>query len=55
MDRVPLIYTFCWSVQAETEADRIDWMNKIRGVIASLLNSHLHQVMAILNMTVLTL
>lgn len=28
-------------MQAETEADRVDWMNKIKGVIASLLNSQL--------------
>ncbi|XP_042053285.1 ADP-ribosylation factor GTPase-activating protein AGD4-like [Salvia splendens] len=33
-----------YTLQAETEADRLDWMNKIRGVIASLLNSHLHQL-----------
>ncbi|VFQ99310.1 unnamed protein product [Cuscuta campestris] len=31
-----------YTLQAENEADRIDWMNKITGVIASLLNSHLH-------------
>ncbi|GFZ15870.1 ARF-GAP domain 2 [Actinidia rufa] len=29
---------------AENEADRMDWMNKITGVIASLLNSHLRQL-----------
>lgn len=29
--------------QAENEADRRDWINKIKGVIASLLNSHLLQ------------
>ncbi|KAK1390275.1 ADP-ribosylation factor GTPase-activating protein AGD4-like [Heracleum sosnowskyi] len=29
---------------AETEADRIDWVNKIQGVIASLLNSQLRQL-----------
>ncbi|KAF7131977.1 hypothetical protein RHSIM_Rhsim09G0077700 [Rhododendron simsii] len=29
---------------AENEAERIDWMNKITGVIASLLNSHLQQL-----------
>ncbi|XP_051121411.1 ADP-ribosylation factor GTPase-activating protein AGD2-like isoform X2 [Andrographis paniculata] len=33
-----------YTLQAETEADRIDWMNKITGVITSLLNSHLHQL-----------
>ncbi|CAH9088238.1 unnamed protein product [Cuscuta europaea] len=33
-----------YTLQAENEADRIDWMNKITGVIASLLNSHLHRV-----------
>ncbi|KAI5678297.1 hypothetical protein M9H77_09247 [Catharanthus roseus] len=33
-------YTF----QAENEADRMDWMTKITGVIASLLNSHLQQL-----------
>lgn len=33
-------YTF----QAENEADRTDWMTKITGVIASLLNSHLQQL-----------
>ncbi|KAL0307469.1 UNVERIFIED_CONTAM: ADP-ribosylation factor GTPase-activating protein AGD2 [Sesamum angustifolium] len=33
-----------YTLQAETEADRMDWMNKITGVIASLLNSHLQQV-----------
>lgn len=32
-----------YTLQAENEADRIDWMNKITGVIASLLNSHLRQ------------
>lgn len=32
-------------MQAENEGDRIDWMNKITGVIASLLNSHLQQVL----------
>ncbi|XP_074336074.1 uncharacterized protein LOC141673242 [Apium graveolens] len=30
--------------QSETEADRIDWVNKIQGVIASLLNSQLRQL-----------
>ncbi|KAK9052640.1 hypothetical protein SSX86_029270 [Deinandra increscens subsp. villosa] len=30
-----------YTLQAENEGDRIDWMNKITGVIASLLNSHL--------------
>ncbi|CAM8956365.1 unnamed protein product [Rhodiola kirilowii] len=29
-----------YTLQAESEADRIDWINKIKGVIASLLNSH---------------
>ncbi|XP_019158371.1 PREDICTED: ADP-ribosylation factor GTPase-activating protein AGD4-like [Ipomoea nil] len=33
-----------YTLQAENEADRIDWMNKITGVIASLLNSHLNQL-----------
>ncbi|CAI9268849.1 unnamed protein product [Lactuca saligna] len=33
----------CKTSQAENEADRIDWMNKITGVIASLSNSHLNQ------------
>ncbi|KAK4413665.1 ADP-ribosylation factor GTPase-activating protein AGD4, partial [Sesamum alatum] len=33
-----------YTLQAETEADRMDWMNKITGVITSLLNSHLQQV-----------
>ncbi|GER55885.1 Arf-GAP with GTPase [Striga asiatica] len=32
-----------YTLQAETEADRIDWMSKITGVIASLLNSRLQQ------------
>ncbi|XP_024993659.1 ADP-ribosylation factor GTPase-activating protein AGD4-like isoform X1 [Cynara cardunculus var. scolymus] len=32
-----------YTLQAENEADRIDWMNKITGVIASLLNTHLRQ------------
>nr|XP_043606551.1 ADP-ribosylation factor GTPase-activating protein AGD2-like isoform X2 [Erigeron canadensis] len=32
-----------YTLQAENEGDRIDWMNKITGVIASLLNSHLKQ------------
>ncbi|CAH1414769.1 unnamed protein product [Lactuca virosa] len=32
-----------YTLQAENEADRADWMNKITGVIASLLNSHLNQ------------
>ncbi|KAL4570029.1 hypothetical protein LXL04_025678 [Taraxacum kok-saghyz] len=32
-----------YTLQAENEADRIDWVNKITGVIASLLNSHLNQ------------
>ncbi|KAJ9549454.1 hypothetical protein OSB04_021997 [Centaurea solstitialis] len=31
------------TIKAENEADRMDWMNKITGVIASLLNSHLRQ------------
>lgn len=35
------IFVFLWSWQAETEADRMDWVNKITGVITSLLNSHL--------------
>ncbi|XP_057525577.1 ADP-ribosylation factor GTPase-activating protein AGD4-like isoform X2 [Amaranthus tricolor] len=30
-----------YTLQAETEADRMDWVNKITGVITSLLNSHL--------------
>ncbi|GAB4850689.1 ADP-ribosylation factor GTPase-activating protein agd4 [Ancistrocladus abbreviatus] len=30
-----------YTLQAETEADRMDWVNKVTGVIASLLNSHL--------------
>ncbi|PIN01396.1 hypothetical protein CDL12_26095 [Handroanthus impetiginosus] len=33
-----------YTLQAETEADRIDWMNKITGVIVSILNSHLQQL-----------
>nr|GMD30941.1 ADP-ribosylation factor GTPase-activating protein AGD4-like isoform X1 [Ipomoea batatas] len=33
-----------YTLQAENEADRLDWMNKITGVIASLLNSHLNQL-----------
>ncbi|XP_057477534.1 ADP-ribosylation factor GTPase-activating protein AGD4-like isoform X2 [Actinidia eriantha] len=33
-----------YTLQAENEADRMDWMNKITGVIASLLNSHLRQL-----------
>ncbi|KAL7090747.1 hypothetical protein ACP275_12G060200 [Erythranthe tilingii] len=33
-----------YTLQAETEADRVDWMNKITGVITSLLNSHLQQL-----------
>ncbi|CAK9143911.1 unnamed protein product [Ilex paraguariensis] len=33
-----------YTLQAENEADRIDWMNKITGVIASLLNSQLQQL-----------
>ncbi|XAR53204.1 hypothetical protein NMG60_11021657 [Bertholletia excelsa] len=33
-----------YTLQAENEADRIDWMDKIMGVIASLLNSHLQQL-----------
>ncbi|KAL6969081.1 ADP-ribosylation factor GTPase-activating protein agd4, partial [Sarracenia purpurea var. burkii] len=33
-----------YTLQAENEADRVDWMNKITGVIASLLNSHLRQL-----------
>ncbi|KAL3650645.1 ADP-ribosylation factor GTPase-activating protein agd4 [Castilleja foliolosa] len=32
-----------YNLQAETEADRTDWMNKITGVIGSLLNSRLLQ------------
>ncbi|XP_075082999.1 ADP-ribosylation factor GTPase-activating protein AGD2 isoform X2 [Nicotiana tabacum] len=32
-----------YTLQAESEAERVDWMNKITGVIASLLNSHLHK------------
>lgn len=30
-----------YTLQAETEADRMEWVNKITGVITSLLNSHL--------------
>ncbi|KAK9076275.1 hypothetical protein SSX86_004608 [Deinandra increscens subsp. villosa] len=37
------IFLFIWFGQAENEGDRIDWMNKITGVISSLLNSHLKQ------------
>ncbi|KAF5939522.1 hypothetical protein HYC85_023781 [Camellia sinensis] len=33
-----------YTLQAENEVDRIDWMNKITGVIASILNSHLRQL-----------
>ncbi|GAB2242849.1 hypothetical protein Droror1_Dr00019624 [Drosera rotundifolia] len=29
-----------YTLQAENEADRMDWMNKITGVISNLLNSH---------------
>lgn len=32
-----------YTLQAESEAERADWMNKITGVIASLLNSHLQK------------
>ncbi|XP_021719866.1 ADP-ribosylation factor GTPase-activating protein AGD4-like [Chenopodium quinoa] len=32
-----------YTLQAETEADRMEWVNKITGVITSLLNSHLEQ------------
>lgn len=39
-----VIHLFAVFMQAENEAERIDWMNKIMGVIASLLNSHLQQV-----------
>ncbi|CAA2954880.1 ADP-ribosylation factor GTPase-activating AGD4 [Olea europaea subsp. europaea] len=33
-----------YTLRAESEAERIDWMDKITGAIASLLNSHLQQV-----------
>ncbi|KAL2541319.1 ADP-ribosylation factor GTPase-activating protein AGD2 [Abeliophyllum distichum] len=33
-----------YTLRAESEADRIDWMDKITGAIASLLNSHLQQL-----------
>ncbi|CAI9096938.1 OLC1v1033202C1 [Oldenlandia corymbosa var. corymbosa] len=33
-----------YTLQAENEADRIDWMNKITGVIATLLNSQLQKL-----------
>ncbi|KZV49385.1 hypothetical protein F511_10925 [Dorcoceras hygrometricum] len=33
-----------YTLQAENEADRIDWMNKITGVSTSLLTSHLQQL-----------
>ncbi|KAA8532300.1 hypothetical protein F0562_032333 [Nyssa sinensis] len=33
-----------YTLQAENEADRMDWMKKITGVITSLLNSHLQQL-----------
>ncbi|KAG8365716.1 hypothetical protein BUALT_Bualt17G0000900 [Buddleja alternifolia] len=33
-----------YTLQAENETDRVDWMNKITGVITSLLNSHLQQL-----------
>ncbi|WOH07445.1 hypothetical protein DCAR_0726875 [Daucus carota subsp. sativus] len=33
-----------YTLLAETEADRIDWVNKIQGVIASLLNSQLRRL-----------
>ncbi|XP_059655216.1 ADP-ribosylation factor GTPase-activating protein AGD4-like isoform X2 [Cornus florida] len=33
-----------YTLQAENEADRMDWINKITGVIASLLNYHLQQL-----------
>ncbi|XP_049390412.1 ADP-ribosylation factor GTPase-activating protein AGD2-like [Solanum stenotomum] len=32
-----------YTLQAESEAERVDWMNKITGVIVSLLNSHLQK------------
>ncbi|KAF3622212.1 ADP-ribosylation factor GTPase-activating protein AGD4 [Capsicum annuum] len=32
-----------YTLQAESEAERADWMNKITGVIASLLNSHIQK------------
>ncbi|KAJ0740572.1 putative Arf GTPase activating protein [Helianthus annuus] len=32
-----------YTLQAESEGDRVDWMNKITGVIASLLNSNMKQ------------
>ncbi|XP_074273488.1 ADP-ribosylation factor GTPase-activating protein AGD2-like [Silene latifolia] len=32
-----------YTLQAETEADRMEWINKITGVITSLLNAHLSQ------------
>ncbi|RVX11578.1 ADP-ribosylation factor GTPase-activating protein AGD4 [Vitis vinifera] len=34
---------FCAKFMAENGADRMDWINKITGVIASLLNSHILQ------------
>ncbi|GAA0143306.1 hypothetical protein LIER_04023 [Lithospermum erythrorhizon] len=33
-----------YTLQAESEAERVDWMNKITGVIASLLNSQLEKL-----------
>lgn len=33
-----------YTLRAESEAERIDWMDKITGAIASLLNSHLQQL-----------
>ncbi|MCD7457350.1 ADP-ribosylation factor GTPase-activating protein agd4 [Datura stramonium] len=38
-----------YTLQAESEAERVDWMNKITGVIASLLNSHLRKFDASIN------
>lgn len=32
-------YSFCLSVQAESALDQMDWIEKITGVIASLLSS----------------
>lgn len=33
------VSSFCMCIQAENAIDRMDWMDKITGVIASLLNN----------------
>lgn len=39
LDQIVTLYSTCWAMQAENALDQMDWVEKINGVITSLLSS----------------